>query len=380
MDLFVDAGRSLVAEVAGEAECLVTTAAGVVRHLNVDLPMSCVTGVTTSRVARKQGLAGRLTAKAIAQDVADGAHVAALGMFEQGYYDRLGFGTGGYEHLVALDPARLDASRLPIARVPRRVTADDWEAVHANRLQRHRSHGACNLTSPLLTKAEMLEHKNGFGLGYDDSAGGGLSHHVFCGAKEDVKEGPYWVWWLAWTTPAQLLELLALLRNLGDQVNLVRLREPAGVQLQDLMDKPFQRFRISERTKFEATTGAVAYWQMRICDVGECLAATRLSRGEIRFNLRLSDPIETRLPEDASWRGVAGDYVVTLGATSGATTGRDTTLPTLSGTVNAFTRLWLGVRPATGLAITDDLEGPPELLEALDDVLRLPAPHPDWDF
>jgi hypothetical protein len=48
--------------------------------------------------------------------------------------------------------------------------------------------------------------------------------------------------------------------------------------------------------------------------------------------------------------------------------------------VGAFTRLWLGVRPASGLAITDDLCAPPALLDQLDRVLRLPEPKPDWDF
>ncbi len=48
--------------------------------------------------------------------------------------------------------------------------------------------------------------------------------------------------------------------------------------------------------------------------------------------------------------------------------------------VNAFSRMWLGVRPATALNFTDDLSGPPELLEALDSLLRLPDPQPDWDF
>jgi len=38
------------------------------------------------------------------------------------------------------------------------------------------------------------------------------------------------------------------------------------------------------------------------------------------------------------------------------------------------------VRPATGLAVTDELEGPQELLEELAWVLRLPDPKPDWDF
>ena len=52
----------------------------------------------------------------------------------------------------------------------------------------------------------------------------------------------------------------------------------------------------------------------------------------------------------------------------------------LTASVNAFSRMWLGVRPATALNFTDDLSGPPELLEALDSLLRLPDPQPDWDF
>ena len=79
-----------------------------------------------------------------ADAAADGAIVSALGMFEQGFYDRLGFGTGGYEHLVALDPSQLRFPRPGRSRVPRRITTDDWEAVHANRRNRFRGHGACS--------------------------------------------------------------------------------------------------------------------------------------------------------------------------------------------------------------------------------------------
>ena len=60
MDIFVDCGRAWVAEVGGDAECLVLTAPGTMRHLDSDLSMSCVTGVTTSLIARKQGFAGRV--------------------------------------------------------------------------------------------------------------------------------------------------------------------------------------------------------------------------------------------------------------------------------------------------------------------------------
>jgi hypothetical protein len=55
-------------------------------------------------------------------------------------------------------------------------------------------------------------------------------------------------------------------------------------------------------------------------------------------------------------------------------------LPTLTASVGAFTRLWLGVRSATGLAVTDDLDGLPELLSALDEILRLPVPNIGWEF
>ena len=77
---------------------------------------------------------------------------------------------------------------------------------------------------------------------------------------------------------------------------------------------------------------------------------------------------------------MGGEYVVSLGGSCGAERGRDSALATLEATVGAFTRLWLGVRPASGLAITDVLSGPRELLTDLDHVLRLPEPHPDWDF
>lgn len=100
----------------------------------------------------------------------------------------------------------------------------------------------------------------------------------------------------------------------------------------------------------------------------------------VTSHLNLSDPIEKYLEEKSPWRGVAGDYVVTLGLSSSAERGTDPTLPTLTASVGAFTRMWMGVRPASGLTMTDDLAGPPELLAALNRVLRLPEPKLDWDF
>ncbi len=377
VDAILQAGRVTVAEVGGEAECTVQAAPGTISYLGEDLPLSCLAGVTTSRIARKRGLASRLAAWAIARDAAEGALVSALGMFEQGYYDRLGFGTGGYERWCSFDPAGLTVSAK--ARVPRRITAEDWKAVHASRLRRRRGHGGCNLIDPGFTRGEMLWTSNGFGLGYADGPRGGLSHHLWCEAKEAVY-GPYTVSWIAFHTREEFLELMALLKSLGDQVRLVRMQEPPGIQLQDLLRQPFKARQVTERSKYENRVSATAYWQARICDLPGCLERTHLAGEKLRFNLALSDPIESLLPKEAKWRGVAGDYVVTLGPSAEAVLGRSRSLPTLKASVGAFTRVWLGVRPASGLAVTDNLSGPDSLLAALDEALRLPEPRPDWNF
>ncbi|MBU7014544.1 MAG: hypothetical protein HXS43_06915 [Theionarchaea archaeon] len=158
------------------------------------------------------------------------------------------------------------------------------------------------------------------------------------------------------------------------------MREPPGLQLQDLLEMPFRIRQVTQKSAFENRMQTYAYWQMRILNLEECLEKTHLPGGEISFNLVLSDPIEAILPADVPWKGVSGTYVVTLGPSSHAEVGKDGTLPTLKASVGAFTRLWLRVRPATGLAATDDVHGPQELLDDLDRVLCIPEPHPDWDF
>ncbi len=379
LDEFITgAGSAWVAQLQGDAECLVLASPGEVCHQQERLPFGCITGVTTSRIGRKQGLAARLTALAVADQVAQGAVVVGLGMFDQGFYDKLGFGTGSYEHAVSLAPDELQVTVR--ARIPRRLTLDDWEAIHAARLKRRVRHGAVTLFPAMFTHGRMISWgRNPFGLGYADDPDGGLTHLVWISA-DDVGRGPYGVKYLIYRTREQFLELMALLKQLGDQVYSVSLREPAEVQLQDLMTQPFRHHDVSEGGRHRTGIRAYGWWQMRICDLPACLAKTHLGGTPVRFNLKLSDPIEKRLPEDHPWRGVAGDYVVTLGPESAAERGADDALPTMQTTVNAFTRLWLGVRPATGLAMTDEIAAPEGLLEALDDLIRLPAPRPDFDM
>jgi hypothetical protein len=318
-----------------------------------------------------------LTAASIARDAEEGALVSALGVFDQGFYNTLGYGTGVYEHGYSLDPAYL---RVPAAaRPPQRLSKDDWAELHRARQGRLRGHGSCVIDLAAATRSEMLWATNGFGLGYCDGPDGALSHYMWFSSKGG-ENGPLNAWWMAYETTDQFLELMAVLASLGDQIHLVRMREPAGIQLQDLLDQPFRRNRISEKSEFESRNRAAAYMQMRICDLAGCLQGTHLEGDSVRFNLELSDPIEAHLDADSGWRGVGGTYTVELGQESSAVPGAADDLPTLRASVGAFTRLWLGVRSATGLAVTDRLEGPPELLARLDRVLRLPPPHPDWDF
>ena len=377
VDAYLSEGRVLIGEIDGEVESLACSVPGTIRHLGQDLPFSAVTGVGTSPVARRRGVASRVTAQLVAADTLDGALVSGLGIFDQGFYNRLGFGAGPCEHWVGFDPATLRVTAR--ARPPKRISKEDWELVHNAMLGRSRSHGSCNLTPAGVTRGDMTRTSGGFGLGYLDDEAHELTHFIWYSAG-DGENGPWRVTKLAWRRPEQFLELMALLRDLADQVHLVKMCEPPGIQFQDLLDRPFRQRSVTEKSRFHNTNEAWACWQVRICNLPGCLSQTRLVGPNCAFNLTVTDPIAVHLPADHPWRGVAGKYVVRLGATSGAERGQDPALPTLTASVNAFTRLWLGVRPATGLAVTDDRDGPPELLADLDKTLCLPQPRLGWDF
>ena len=371
---FLSVGETIVACIDGEPECAVHATPGALRHLETDVPMCAITAVTTSRIGRQLGLAGRLTAQSLADGAAAGACVAALGMFDQGFYDRVGFGSGAYDYRVAFDPATLSVA-VPY-RTPRRLTRDDWPAMQQAMVNRQRAHGGVVLTPPEIIKAELGWVDPFFGLGYFDDTSSRLTH--FIAGEANGENGPYNITWTGYQNTDQLLELLALIRALGDQVSMVRMMEPPEIQLQDLLKTPFRQRRVTSGSKFENTHRAMAYWQARILDVPGCLAVTRLPWASCRFNLQLTDPVSDR--DDVDWSGTAGSYVVNLAGQSSASPGEESGLPTLRASVGAFTRLWLGVRPATSLSVTDALAAPADLLTELDQALRLPRPVMGWDF
>ncbi|MBI5834204.1 MAG: sterol carrier protein domain-containing protein [Armatimonadetes bacterium] len=374
-DRGVAANRSLVGELDGQAECLVQSAPGTLRYLDRDLPLCSVCAVTTSHLARQGGMATQLVARLVAEDALAGAAVQCLGMFDQGFYDRLGFGAGGFDIWAQFDPATLTVGRA--FRAPKRLTKEHGEQAHAARVARRRGHGAVTVTAAEPTTCGAFAQKDHAGYGWFD---GNTLTHFFWGRFKERYHGPLHIHMMAWSEPEQLLEMLAFLRSLGDQIHAVGMVEPAEIQIQDLLRTPARAERVREKGEFETGYDANVWWQMRMNDVPTCVAACRGVGERLRFNARLTDPVVDHLPPDMPWRGAGGDYVVTVGDESGAEVGFDASLPTLEATINAFTRLWLGVRPASGLAVTDRLSGPRELLERLDGALRLPTPRPNWDL
>ncbi len=373
---FLTGGDTLVATIEGEAECCVHSTIGDIRYQDETLNFGGVSSVTTSHIARKSGFARKLTARILAIQAEQGMDVSGLGMFDQGFYDKVGFGTGSYENWIKFDPSALNVN-YPF-RPPQRLTREDFAEVHHAMMSRHKSHGNVCLHSVQQIKAELASTENSYGLGYYDGPDNTLSHFIWGEMKGE--HGPYTITWRAYQTTDQLLELLTLIKSLGDQVHQIGTLEFGEIQFQDLLVQPFRTKRITKSGPFEQSLSAIAYWQLRILNLNACLAKTHLNTPPVKFNLQLSDPVAEHLDQGSNWKGVAGDYVIEFGSESSATSGAQKSLPTLKTTVNAFTRLWFGVRPASSLAITDQLSGDAELITALDNSLRLPRPHLGWDF
>lgn len=374
--IYLAASNSLVADINEVAECIVSTAPGTLRHLESELTLTIVTGVTTSMIARKQGFASRLTAELIAQDAINGSDLSALGMFEQGYYSRLGFGTGPYEHRVSFDPAQLKVNYT--AGIPQRLTADDYKDVHFALTNRWLTHGSVKVAPPEHVHAEMGWTEDSFGLGYRNSKGE-LTHFIWGENKDE--HGPLKINALAYQNGKQLLELMAMLKTLGDQIYSVSLLEPSHLQLQDLISSPFRRQTTTEGSEFEENNSAEAFWQIRINNLDSVMSKTKLSgRTNLRFNLKLNDPISNYLNDDSPWRGITGEYTVNLGESCSAQQGQQADLPLLNASVAGFSRLWLGCASATAISLAGEIEGPQDLLDKLERTLSLPLPRTGWEF
>ena len=365
-------GSTSVGVVNGEAECSVQAQTGTMRLDQEDLPLCVIAAVTTSRVARGLSLAQRLTARELAKGQARGEAVAVLGMFDQGFYNKVGFGTGAYINEFRIDPSLLDINVKP--RTPRRLGVDDSDDMLAALMARPPRHGNVVINQSVRFRAE-LEMEEGFGLGYYENQR--LTHFVWM--RPQGAHGPYRVKWMGYENGQGLLEILALLKSLADQIYSIHVVEPPHVQLQSMLKRPFRSQAIAEEGKHASELSALAWYQLRVLDIPACVSALSYSGPDIAFRLTVEDPVDTLLAHDGSWRPVGGSYDVILGQHAAVDQAEDDALPALTCTVNTFSRLIWGVSPASSLAISDGLQAPASLLAALDRVFT-PNPSPGWDF
>jgi hypothetical protein len=198
--------------------------------------------------------------------------------------------------------------------------------------------------------------------------------------KPKGEHGPYNVWFSGWETHDQLIELLSVLKSLSDQIHGVRMADPPRLQLQDFLKRPLATIRARKGGEFDSDVLSQVWMQCRILDLPTCIGAMHFCGEPVSFNLQLTDSIEQYLPEESTWRGVGGDWIITIGEESSAVMGQDGELQVASASVNDLSRVWLGSASAEAVSVTGTLVADPELIEQIDSIVTLPVPIIDWDF
>lgn len=364
-----ETGGASVAIVDGVAESFGQWSPATLRYIDTDLPLCHIGAITTSRLGRRRGFASMMTERCLAQGAADGYAVASLGIFDEGFYDRFGFGTGAPVSMVSFDPASLRVD-VPY-RTPERLSLDNSDEMQAAMANRLPAHGGITMALSEFYGWDFVMEDRFFALGYRDDSGR-LTHYV-AGAP-DAKFAHYEIFFFAYETTTQLLELLRLVADLADQAVSMTIIEPGHVRVQDLIQRPRRQRRRSGGAEHQAGLHADSWWQMRILDLQACVAARSWVGPSVEFNLRLTDPLASS--PTATWPGIGGDYTITIAETSTVKDAHSPELALLEASVGAFTRMWLGVLPASELAITDTFTAPPPLLAALDQSFSLPTPKP----
>ncbi|MCK5785590.1 MAG: GNAT family N-acetyltransferase [Candidatus Sabulitectum sp.] len=374
-----DSSDALVGEHDGEAVALSFAHSGTLRHAShhQDLPFCAISAVTVAYHVRKLGFAGTLTAELLARGAERGEAFAGLGMFEQGFYDRLGFANFPYTRISEFRPSDLKLSG-SFSSEPVRLSKKNWADIHRCRISRLRWHGSINLPAAI-TRADMEVNKRTFAIGFRDTDGELTHHYVVRSVKGE--HGPMSIAWMAFRTPKQFQDILLSIKSFGDQIDLVRMQEPTGIQFQSLQQRPISSGRRSSDSPHSKVGIRTGCWsQGRILDVEACINGMECTGAQYNFNLILTDPIGEYLDPSFKWRGCGGEYTIELSESSNTQKGLTANLPVMKCSVNTFSKLWTGTAKPSMLPYTDNIEAPSSLLEELDKTLVLPEPSFDWDF
>ncbi len=373
------ASTGLVGTVDDSVLALVLSNTGDLHHVlhEATLPFCSVSGVTVAFQGRKEGFGAALTAELLAIAAGKGAVCAGLGMFEQGYYDRVGFSNMPYWRNFYLRPSEIDLDGSMSSR-PVRLEKEQWSEIHRSRTRRFRCHGSVNL-EPVNTMDTMLLAPGAFVMGFRDPSGE-LTHHI-CFTSCKGENGPLHTGWLAYRNRHQFHDLMLLLRSMGDQIDLIQLMEPPGIQLQSIVKKPLaQRRRSFQDPLKRVDIRTLAWTQCRILDLKGAIDGMRCPGEPCSFSLTLHDPVEGFLDGSMAWRGCSGEYTVHLSENSFVETGHTGGSPLMRCSLNTFTKMWNGTARPAMLPFTDRVEASEELLMDLERALFMPEPSFDWDL
>ena len=351
-------------------------AEGQFRYLDRTLRLSAITGVLTASWARRRGYAGRLLAELLEEEQQRGAVVASLGVFDQGFYNRYGFGNMGRDPVLVLNPSAI--------RVPRKVSGAlgaagtrivpishrDDDEVYAAHIRRYTGHGACTIVKRGFIQGFLrYAGEQSFGLGI--AVGDRLVAHFF---GRRVSEEHVDLFWLCADTQEYYIQLLALLRTLSDQLTQVKIVMPPDVMVYDFLERPLQ-WGVVHRHSFDD----LLFWQLRVLDVVRAVEAVSIPLASpLRFVAEISDPIVAHSP--SGWRGCAGEYTMSIGLESRCVRGAEVGLSRVRMSIGAFSRFWSGAASARALACSDEFAAEDALLERLTREYCVPRPRRDCDF
>ncbi len=377
LKILFQAGQGYGADLEDELEAtLLSLPADINYEVNL-LPVQALSGLVVSPRARRQRIGRNIMIRALEEAARSGQALSALIMFEQGFYDRLGFGLGGYKRVFTFDPEKLNIAEDPV--MPARLSIDEWKSVHQALKRRDRSHGGISIKSPEFIKAELEWDKNeSYGLGYYDDDGS-ISHFLWLWRQGD-SHGPLLVKFLACRNQAQLLDLLAIISRLGDQIHAVKMSEPYCLRLRDFISYPHKQERKTTGGKLSYKSRVEAPGQLKILDLRRCIEALAIPGAELEFNLKLEDPLSKFAGEDSP-AVISGEFSLKLGEESQLKEGTVQGLPTLQSSINAFTRLWLGSASPLELKASSQFSAPSELFRKLEETFRwLPEPQFEMYF
>ena len=125
---------------------------------------------------------------------------------------------------------------------------------------------------------------------------------------------------------------------------------------------------------------SIAYQQLRICNLENCIKAVKYQGESYSFNLSLTDPINDFLEEGDKVYTCEGDFTVTIGTESSIKNGLIESLPLIKGNINGFTRLWIGIIPATTIGLVEDLQIDDVLIDNLVNTFYKPEARSDLDY